>query len=141
LEIEILEGVQSMDFEKVTQMLAKAYWSEGIKIDEVRQGAVHSALVVGAFCSGAQVGFARVISDYTRFAYLSDVYVDEEFRNNGIARKMLDYILSHETLKDVYHWTLKTTVHKLYEKMGFGGLAEPERWMEIRKPVGRQREG
>ncbi len=51
-----------------------------------------------------QIGYARVISDKTRFAYIADVYVDDAFRHNGIAKRMLAYILSHDSLKDVYQW-------------------------------------
>lgn len=48
-----------MDFVKVTQMLSQAVWSVGIGVDEVKQGAINSALVVGAFY--VQFGYARVI--------------------------------------------------------------------------------
>lgn len=131
-QIKICDGFDNMDFEKVTQMLAQAKWSIGIGIDEVKQGAFHSALVVGAFYENIQVGYARVISDKTRFAYLADVYVDEDFRHNGIAKQMLTYILSHDSLKNVYQWLLRSAANELYESVGFVPVSEPEKWMEIR---------
>jgi hypothetical protein len=48
-EIVIQEGFANMNFDKVTQMLGNAFWCPGIGIDEVKKGAMHSALVVGAF--------------------------------------------------------------------------------------------
>lgn len=131
-KIRICDGFIHMDFERVTQMLAQAEWSKGIGIEEVKKGACHSALVVGAFYETLQVGYARVISDKTRFAYIADVYVEDAFRHNGIAKKMIAYILSHDSLKDVYQWLLKSTANELYEAIGFRAVAEPETWLGIR---------
>jgi predicted N-acetyltransferase YhbS len=125
-------GFDEMDFIKITEMLTTAYWCKGIKIDEVKKGASNSALVVGAFLkSSAQIGFARVISDKTRFAYINDVIVDEAFQKQGIGQSMMKHILSHPELKDVYQWFLITsTAHGVYRKVGFRDLSNPERWME-----------
>ena len=132
MDIKIRDGFDNMDFEKVTQMLSKASWSKNIKIDEVKQGAFYSSLVVGAFYDNMQIGYARVISDRTRFAYIADVYIDENYRHNGIATKIMAYILSHETLKDVYQWILRSSANELYKEAGFKAISEPEKWMEIR---------
>ncbi|MBN8216457.1 MAG: GNAT family N-acetyltransferase [Spirochaetes bacterium] len=135
MEIEIRTGVECMDFPRVAALLATAYWSPGIKEAEVRKGALHSALVVGAFHSGEQVGYARAISDTVRFAYLADVFVDERFRGQGIGKMMVGHILRHETLREVYQWVLKTKdAHKVYEKLGFGALGGVDKWMEIWSP-------
>jgi N-acetylglutamate synthase-like GNAT family acetyltransferase len=132
-DFEIKDGIEIMDFPKVTQMLAKSFWSPGIKIDEVKKGASNSALVVGAFDNENQIGYARVISDKTRFAYIMDVYVDENFRKKGICQKMINYILSHNELKDVYQWLLITKdAHGVYSKVGFNTISNPSAWMEIR---------
>ena len=133
-EFEIRDGMEAMDFPKVTQMLAKSFWSPGIKIDEVKKGASNSALVVGTFDNAQkQIGYARVVSDKTRFAYIMDVYVDENFRKKSICQKMINYILSHNELKDVYQWLLITKdAHGVYSKVGFKPISNPSDWMEIR---------
>lgn len=134
-DIIIKEGCVNMDFEKVTSMLATAFWSVGIGIEEVEKGARNSALVIGAFLpDNTQIGYARVISDKTRFAYVLDVFVDENHRNKGVARKMMEYTLSNEGLKDVYQWTLITQdAQGLYSKFGFALPADNIYWMEIRR--------
>lgn len=134
-DIIIKDGLNNMDFEKVTKMLSDAFWCKGIKINEVIKGAENSALVVGVFIDNEnQIGYARVISDKTRFAYILDVYVDENFRRNGIGQKMINYILNHEELKDVYQWLLITKdAHDVYSKVGFNPISNPLAWMEIRK--------
>ena len=133
-EIVIQYGVEQMDLEKVTKMLSNAFWCPGIKFKEVKQGAINSALVVGAFKQDkSQVGYARVISDKTRFAYIVDVYVDENYRKQGIGQKMINYILTSDELKDVYQWLLITKdAHGVYSKVGFQPISHPLAWMEIR---------
>ena len=133
----IKSGSDVMDFVKVTDMLTTAYWCRGIQIDEVRKGALNSALVVGAFLrDDAQIGFARVISDKTRFAYVLDVIVDESYQGMGIGQAMMKYILSHPELKDVYQWYLKSsTAQGFYKKVGFTELSDPEKWLEIHKKI------
>ena len=135
-DFQTSDDLRQMDFDKVTTMLKDAYWSKGIGLAEVKQGADNSALVVGAFTPDkTQVGYARVISDRTRFAYILDVYVDENFRKKGIGKGMIQFILNHPKLKDVYQWFLATRdAHNLYKKFGFVPLTNAERWMEIRKP-------
>jgi GNAT superfamily N-acetyltransferase len=133
-EYVLKSGFNEMNFGQVTCMLNKSWWVLGIKEAEVVKGAQNSALIVGAFTrEGQQVGYARVISDKTRFAYILDVYVDENHRRKGIGQNMIKYILSHPELRDVYQWALKTQdAHGVYKKVGFHQLLKPEVWMEIR---------
>lgn len=87
----IKDGYNEMNFNKVTDMLKNAFWSIGIDQEEVMKGARNSALVVGAFTpENEQIGYARVISDKTRFAYILDVMVDEKFRKQGIGKAMME---------------------------------------------------
>jgi predicted N-acetyltransferase YhbS len=130
----IESGFNKMDFDKITCMLKDTFWSKGIKKCEVIQGAQNSALLVGAFAEdNEQIGFSRVISDKTRFAYILDVIVDENFRKQGIGQAMMKHILDHPDLKDVYQWVLITKdAHGVYQKVGFNPIARPDDWMEIR---------
>ena len=134
-DIIIKDGIENMDFGQVTKMLSNSFWSPEIKLDEVNKGAINSALVVGAFSKGeGQIGYARVISDKTRFAYITDVYIEENFRKKGIGQKIINYILAHEELTDVYQWLLITKdAHGVYNKVGFNPVTRPLDWMEIRK--------
>ena len=120
----------------IQAMLSTTYWSPGITKNEIAQGIRNSALVVGAYDeSGRQVGFCRVISDKTRFAYLLDVIVAPDCRHHGIGRAMVRFAMSHPDLKAVYQWLLKTSdAHRVYGKCGFEPLVEMEKWMECMKP-------
>lgn len=100
----------------------------------MEKGSRNSALVVGAFDpEGRQVGFARAISDKTRFAYILDVIVREDRRKEGIGRLMIRSMLDHDDMRDVYQWALITKdAHEVYRKLGFSEVGRPHDWMEIR---------
>jgi predicted N-acetyltransferase YhbS len=127
IEFSIKNGFDIMDFDKVTDMLKSAFWSIGIKKDEVVKGAKNSALLVGIFTTNnIQIGFSRVVSDKTRFAYMLDVIVDENYRKQRIGQAMIRHILDHPDLKDVYQWLLLTKdAHGVYKKVGFNPVSRP----------------
>lgn len=81
----------------------------------------------------SQIGFARVVTDYIRFAYLADVFVLEEHRGHGLGRWLVECVLDHPDLRDVRKWMLATRdAHSLYERLGFAEVGEPEWLMERR---------
>jgi ribosomal protein S18 acetylase RimI-like enzyme len=136
MKIRLSADTNDLRIDEVQAMLSKVFWSPGITKNEILKGIENSALVVGAFNErGEQVGFARVVSDKVRFAYLLDVVVREDCRRRGIGRKMVEFALSHSEMTDVYQWHLLTVdAHDVYRKCGFGPLPNPERWMSIVKP-------
>src|SRR4030043_1500485 len=97
IKYSLKDGYEQMDFDKVTNMLKDVWWSPGIKKTEIMQGAQNSALLVGAFIAdNEQIGYSRVISDKTRFAYILDVVVDNNYRKQGIGQAMIKFILNNQ---------------------------------------------
>jgi len=67
-----------------------------------------------------QMGFARVVTDYTEFASLWDVFIDEPHRGQGLGKALMSAILQHPHLRGVFRWFLMTEdAHRLYQKFGF----------------------
>ncbi len=56
---------------------------QGIPLETVERD-LRNSLCFGLYHREAQVGLARVISDYATFAYLCDVYVLEDYRGKGL---------------------------------------------------------
>jgi len=132
---ELREGVALMDFSQVTALLATMPWSEGISRAEVEKGANNSTVVVGAFEGDRQTGYARALSDKTRFCYLMDVCVHPDSRQKGVGKAMVEYILNHPELRDVYQWMLFTTsAQEFYRSLGFEETKKAANIMEIRRP-------
>jgi GNAT superfamily N-acetyltransferase len=110
-----------------------SYWAKGRTQESVIRSIDHS-LCFGLYDSREQIGFARVITDYSTFAYLADVYILPGHREKGLAQWMVECILGHPQLQGLRRVMLATRdAHTLYEKFGFKPLSKPERWMEIFK--------
>jgi len=133
-----------MDFARVQTLLAATYWQPGVIREVVEHQARNSALVIGAFTTdGAQVGYARVVSDKSRFGYLCDVVVDKAHRGKGVGRAMVQFALKHPECITVQDWTLKTRdAHGVYSALGFRPITDPvnrpEAWMALRPAANTQ---
>ncbi len=124
-----------LDLDAITDMLARAYWAQGRPRSRIER-AVQNSLVFGIYDGTRMVGLARVISDYATFAYLCDVFIHEEYRGRGLGKWLMQAITGHPDLQNLRRWTLATRdAHGLYEKFGFGPLANPPAWMEIFNPT------
>lgn len=109
-------------------------WSNNIPIEKV-QTSIDNSLNFGLFHQGNQIGFARVISDYATIAYLGDIYVLDNYRGQGLSKKLMDAVMSHPNLQGLRRWILLTsTADWLYEKYGFTKLPKPEIYMELFNP-------
>ena len=73
-----------IQFDTVHGWLTQSYWSPGITFDRVVRAAQMSSLVVGIYSDEIQVGYCRVVSDLTRFAWLCDVFIDDVYRAHGL---------------------------------------------------------
>ena len=123
LELDVIHG-----------FLERSYWAQAIPREVVARSIQHS-LCFGLYEDDRQVGFARVITDRATYAYLADVFVLESHQRRGLGRWLLETILAHPELQDLRRWGLVTRdAHDLYRKVGFSGLAHPERLMEISRP-------
>jgi GNAT superfamily N-acetyltransferase len=120
-----------IDVPAVHAFLSQTYWSPGIPESVVRR-AIAGAICFGIYHGRDQVGFARVITDRATYAYLSDVYVLEAHRGRGLAKWLMDVIMSHPSLQGLRRFSLSTRdAHSLYAQFGFEVVANPDRQMEI----------
>lgn len=110
-----------------------SYWATGRSREAVEKSIRHS-LCFGVYdAKHQQVGFARVISDYTVFAWLLDVFILEAYQGIGLSKLLLTEIFHHPDLQNLKRWGLATKdAHGLYEKYGFHAIAEPAFMMEKR---------
>jgi len=123
-----------IDVDAAHAFLTRSYWAEGIPRETVARSIRHS-LCFGVFDGGRQIGLARVISDFATYAYLGDVYVEPEYRGQGLSKWLMECVMSHPDLQGLRRWSLLTRdAHGLYRKYGFTDVAKPERYMENTVP-------
>jgi GNAT superfamily N-acetyltransferase len=121
-----------LDLNAVHDYLAnRSYWAAGVSLETVTRAAAHS-LCFGVYvaATGQQAGYARVVTDYTTFAYLCDVFILEDFRGHGLGKWLVETVLAHPEIPNPRRWLLATAdAHGLYAQHGFTPLPTPERWM------------
>ena len=134
MDYEISTDPARLDVEAIHAFLARTYWSPGIPRAVVERAIAHS-LCFGVFHEGAQVGFARAVTDRATFAYLADVYLLEAHRGRGLARRLVAAIVAHPELQGLRRMMLATRdAHGLYAKFGFTPVAKADRLMELHRP-------
>ena len=129
------------DHDAVYRFLSQAYWSQGLP------RAIFDAAIKGSLCFAAYAqndtgderrtlaGFARVVTDRATFAWLCDVFVLLEHRGKGVSKLLMDAVMAEPDLARVRNFMLATRdAQGLYTRYGFAPLAEPRRWMAIRRP-------
>src|SRR5262245_39004897 len=119
-----------IDLETVHGYLTRSYWAEGVPI-EIVKCSIENSLTFGVYKADRQIGLARVITDFSTFAYIADVFILEPYRGQGLSKWLMEVIVSHPDLQGLRRWMLATRdAHELYRKYGFTNLSRPERIME-----------
>jgi GNAT superfamily N-acetyltransferase len=120
-----------MDVDAVHAYLTRSYWAEGIPREVVAKS-LERSLCFGLFDGSRQIGFARVVTDRSTFAYLCDVYVLEDYRGRGLGKRLMKAVCAHPDLQGLRRFVLVTRdAHGLYDQFGFTPLKDPSRYMEI----------
>jgi GNAT superfamily N-acetyltransferase len=109
-----------IDVAAVHAFLTQAYWAIGRTYEAVADIDRTSARVVGVYHEGAQVGYARVLSDRHTTCYLADVYVLDEHRGRGLGHALVESTVNGDPELAPLRWLLHTRdAHALYRKFGF----------------------
>ncbi len=120
-----------LDVEHVHRLLAEhSYWARG------RSRAVHDAAVAGSrnygiydTATGAQVAYARVVTDGATFAWLCDVIVDPAVRGRRLGVRLVEGVMADLEPLGLKRVMLKTAdAHGLYRRFGFVDV-DAEGWM------------
>ncbi len=119
-----------LDIDAIHAMLTRAYWAKG-RTREIIARYIQFSLVFGIYDGTQQIGVARIVSDYTTFAWLCDIFIHEDYRGKGVGKWLMETILAHPDLQGLRRLMLTTRdAHGLYAKYGFKSVSAPESWME-----------
>jgi len=133
-EFKLSNEITDTDVIAAHSFISKTYWAKGISFETFKKAAENS-VCFKITKENLLVGFARVITDKTTFAYLCDVFIKEEYRGKKLSISLMEKIISHPDLQGLRRWTLATSnAHGLYKKFGFKNLEKPEVYMELHNP-------
>lgn len=123
-----------LDHGVIVEFLASSYWAKGIPAATVAKS-LEGSICFAVLDGERQIGFGRVITDRATIAYVGDVFILPEYRGRGLAKWLMECILSHPDLQGLRRWVLATRdAHGLYQQFGFTPLKRPEVFMERHDP-------
>jgi GNAT superfamily N-acetyltransferase len=118
-----------MDRELVLRWLSEeSYWAKG-RPESVQDAAMDGSINAGIFdaVTGAQLAYARIITDSATFAWLCDVFVDTTARGAGVGVALMEGITALlEPMKLKRVMLVTADAHGLYEKFGFAAPEKPD---------------
>ena len=124
MNITFSKSREEMDVEYIHAYLTQSYWNEGITLEKV-QKCVDNSLNFGLFDDGKQIGYARVLTDFVRFSYLMDVFIEPKLQGKGYGKLLIQHVFEDEDIKQLPGMLLATKdAHTLYEKFGFKRFSE-----------------
>ena len=134
-EYSLSSDKSKLQLDTICAFLSRSHWAANRKRATVAKS-IENSLCYGIYHHSRQVAFARLVTDYATYAYLCDVFVDEEYRSRGLSKWMMGCIMENPDLHELRRFTLATKdAHGLYEKFGFKALSieEQRRFMSILK--------
>ena len=135
-EFELSTDKSRLDIDRIEAWIRTTYWAAERPRELIERSLEHS-ICVGAYrqSDGRQVGFARLVTDFTDFGWVSDVMVDADFRGRGIGRAMVERLVTQPGFETVRFVLATRDAHGVYEKVGFTQLPRPELWMSRERQV------
>jgi GNAT superfamily N-acetyltransferase len=121
-----------VDLDQVHAWLSQeSYWAKGRERGVVEES-IRGSRPYSVFAGQRQVAFARVVTDGATFAWIGDVFVDEDHRGKGLGTWLVQSIVTDLEDVGVRRFLLATRdAHEVYRRCGFTALEGVERWMEI----------
>ena len=121
-----LDGV---NWQEMKAILMSDDFDNGRTAEQLQRSFTNSRTTSIAIIDGHIVGTARAISDGVCNAYIVDVWTYTPFQHQGIARQMVDDLLSDLPGQHVYLFT--DDIPEFYRKLGFA-----ERGIGMERVVG-----
>ena len=123
-----------VDLEKLHVFLSQeSYWSKKIPFTVLKE-AINNSMTFSVLSPTQEfVGFARLVTDKATFAYLADVYVENDYRGKGLGKFLMNFIMNHTDVKKIRTWLLFTKdAQELYKKFGWECITDGNIVMAIK---------
>ena len=120
-----------LDIDVTHNFLSQSYWARGIPQDIVVKS-IKNTLNFGIFDQAQQIGYANVVTDYTHFAYVQNVFVLASYQGDNIGRWLMECIVASLQSHGIRRIILVTKdAQEFYKKCGFAPLSNKEGWLEV----------
>lgn len=108
-----------IDRELVIQYLNnESYWARERSTDLIHKS-IENSLCFSLLKEDEFIGFCRVVTDFSTFSYICDLFILSKYQNQKMGSFFLESIIKDEEIKDTTFVLFTQTAHKFYEKFGF----------------------
>jgi GNAT superfamily N-acetyltransferase len=115
-------------------LLRTTFWAAGMD-PAVLARAIANSVCFGVYDREVLVGFGRVVTDLSTYAYWTDVVIADDYRGQGLGRWLSECMLAHPDLQRLRRVALLTRdAEALYAGVGFAVGPGPLIYMEHRGP-------
>ncbi|GBD91401.1 acetyltransferase (GNAT) family protein [bacterium BMS3Abin04] len=119
-----------LDISVIHNFLKGTYWAKNVPMEIVKRS-IENSICFGVYYQDNQIGFTRVVTDYSTCAYIADVFILNEFRGKGLSKWLMEVIMNYPELQNLKRWMLGTKdAHGLYARFGFTSPQHPDWLME-----------
>jgi GNAT superfamily N-acetyltransferase len=117
---QISDDRDEIQLDIVESLLRSSYWASERSLETIKVSIANS-VCFSLFCNGAQVGFARVVTDFASVAYIADLIIHPDHRSKGMGKWMFKVIVDDPRWCSKFQFLATDDAHGLYEKFGFSG--------------------
>lgn len=118
----IVEELNDGQKQELYDLYQQMWWSVGRTKEEISKILLNS-LIFGIIEDESKklIGFARVLTDEIKYAFIFDVMISEAYQGKGFGRILMKSILSHHKLQDIKNFELTCVpdLESFYSKFGF----------------------
>ena len=122
MTLDFITSFEEKHIDQLTDFCQDMWWSQGRTRDDVLRMLV-SSVSLGMVDSetGDLVAYARIFTDFVKFAYLFDVYVHPNYRNQGLAKRLVQALVNDERLSSLKTFELCCIPEHVpfYKQFGF----------------------
>jgi predicted N-acetyltransferase YhbS len=123
MNVERRTSLTDAQVEDLHRLYQNEWWTRGRYLEDVQRMVRHSDLLFALVAPDTQrlLAFVRVLSDRVFKAMIFDLIVDPEHRNEGLGRRIMDWIREAPELTAVKHFELYCLPEMIpyYERLGF----------------------
>ncbi|AZN42623.1 GNAT family N-acetyltransferase [Paenibacillus albus] len=130
----ISDDKSRINVQTVIDFLAESYWANRRSPEKIKTS-IRNSVCYGVYHKEIMIGFARIVTDGATMYYLCDVFVVEEYRGQGISKKLIDVITNSPDFEWMTGILGTKDAHGLYDQFEFE--RDSERFMR-RHPQARK---
>ena len=135
-DLKIVHEFTEVQINQLVDLYKKMWWSKDRTKEEVLT-LLKTSVSFGLICDITQklVGYARVLTDEIKYAFIFDVMLQEPFRKKGLGKTLMNAIITYPKFERITRFEL-TCVPDLvtfYEQFGFSENYGEVRAMRFRR--------